>query len=1043
MRFLATVLLCFPLFALDNGVRLTNNQASDLTDWVHVVHRVFAQGEISGYPRPYVDGAAASSWQADVHSRWTDGSVKSAHVSFVATVPSGGDLHIDFRDQSNACHLGNKATCEGAALTKQQMLDFDTGGGTGSWGAAIQTTTGGDTQTTSGRAMLNACPTITSDMDSLDCRYYQRGPLVTQVVVEDSTNRAYDYGYLCLTNCTAPYDTATWEKHTTAGPSYRHLHPGFVFTFIPSKSSVKTEYWMETAWAGTNTVTDSQALGAQKYSLTLYDGSAETNSIFTDSDVIHGYAATWRKIFWQGTDLDVWDDAGTKRLRVLTDFNFEYLIHVGAIPQFDLSISIDRTDENSQWDKWRDTYENGDKGALMGTGGFMTTEGNDNPATSFITQLENAHLWWDAIFFLYSMNSTGPSVYEGSYRVLWDYQHPGWGGNAATLQYFPTHLREEDPSKLFCGLFCSDTNDGVLAYGRPISREARPAIYTSSVTNSANGADRLRTALLTAGTSIAVDSAHYLENHFISWLIHGDWWWRREMQYFASYFAGVTGGSAELSISPYGCRADITNAAASTGCGMYRFAYQGQQVRASAWGMLALARAAYASPTTDANPPVSSPEAEYFENALNNNIAVREGRFEITGGRFYVKNSGGTDEDPCPLATYDFNTATAWCAGRVGYGYEHYSPKPSNPLGFLDIANDTTASVIYYTAQWDGQPDLDITKVNKATGLFQAYYNWIAWGVIEDMGFDQIGPLRRWSMKRLLNMIHAANEQPGAACALFNLLDVYQAPTQPTSGNARIQVTDIMNANPAEVTTSEPHGYNTSDVVRLCCGTGAWAAANSPSGTAPSITVTGANTFTIPVDASAFGSFTGQQFYVSKGGNTGGSPLQTYADLVGSYAHYVMNPPATSRCDWVKDSTGSYSHVGNVDSYPHQARAAATWLLDVNDGNLSGGRAFEILDGTMIYQNLYEDSPRYALQPRQKITNFRQAELEVLATAPAGTACTYLASQGAITDPRDDGDVAAPQAGRHVAIDMTPWTAGTWSVRLTCGAARQTISVTR
>jgi hypothetical protein len=72
------------------------------------------------------------------------------------------------------------------------------------------------------------------------------------------------------------------------------------------------------------------------------------------------------------------------------------------------------------------------------------------------------------------------------------------------------------------------------------------------------------------------------------------------------------------------------------------------------------------------------------------------------------------------------------------------------------------------------------------------------------------------------------------------------------SGQAAVSVTAATNANPAAL-TSTAHGLTTGQKVTISGATGSWVPINGTW----AVTVTGANTFTIPVDSTAFGALAG------------------------------------------------------------------------------------------------------------------------------------------------------------------------------------------
>jgi len=113
----------------------------------------------------------------------------------------------------------------------------------------------------------------------------------------------------------------------------------------------------------------------------------------------------------------------------------------------------------------------------------------------------------------------------------------------------------------------------------------------------------------------------------------------------------------------------------------------------------------------------------------------------------------------------------------------------------------------------------------------------------------------------------------------------YATSLQPTASTSSIVA--ATNANPVSL-TSVAHGFSTSarPSITISGGTGKWSAVN---GTFIA-TVTGANTFTIPVDSTAFGAMTGSLVFKTRAPRMGQSvwAVQKYVynvggDLVGVF----------------------------------------------------------------------------------------------------------------------------------------------------------------
>lgn len=146
-----------------------------------VISRVFARGEIKDYALASVNGVSLFS-QCDVKTRWDDGTVQHAIVSFRADENLNGRVKVDFINSPSSCSLGDTATCEQSALTAEAMQDFNGG----KWGAAIDTEVNGQIHRVDAKTMLA----------SGSWRYWLRGPVVTQAIIEDRTsNLKFDWGY--------------------------------------------------------------------------------------------------------------------------------------------------------------------------------------------------------------------------------------------------------------------------------------------------------------------------------------------------------------------------------------------------------------------------------------------------------------------------------------------------------------------------------------------------------------------------------------------------------------------------------------------------------------------------------------------------------------------------------------------------------------------------------------------------------------------------------------------------------------------------------
>jgi len=277
------------------------------------ISRLFSPGDIPQFAKAVVNGQEVET-QCNVMTRWPDGSLQHALLSFWAELPAG-DSVVEFINRS--------APLQGESLNPEKMLseDFD-------FSAIIEITNKeGKTLTADARAMLS----------SGAFRYWLRGPICTQVIIEGpAPERRFDLG---------------WDAH-------RSFHPIFVVTFYPRWRGVKVEMIGENMW--TEFVQD------LSYSLALKTGPpARPAVVYTKNLFTHFALTRWRKVFWSGPE----------PRKVNIDFNLPYLIQSRAIPNFDLTRSVPSSAVQEVMDWYRKTDRGDINGSGMWMKGFSTTGG--------------------------------------------------------------------------------------------------------------------------------------------------------------------------------------------------------------------------------------------------------------------------------------------------------------------------------------------------------------------------------------------------------------------------------------------------------------------------------------------------------------------------------------------------------------------------------------------------------------------------------------------------------------------------------------------
>jgi hypothetical protein len=311
MRTAALLLaLSMPAVGLDNSIRIFEAGGTAQTGRPFTAMMLFLRGEFpqGTYPKPRINGAVPAAWQTDVKSRWPDGSVLSAFVSFPVSLAANGSVTVDFVADSAPCHLGSVAACEAAALDQAGMLSFLGG----AWNAQIRGTANSISYTADARTMIAAGA----------WRYWLRGPVVTRVIVEQ-IGFDYDFGW--------QWDGSNWQ--TPSNDSYRSVHPMFELSFYPGWNGVETGFRIENAWW--------TKLQNQKLKLEFLAGSPPA-AVYakTNYDLEAKAAASYYA--WSGSQPGP----------VVVDRNLPYLVATRILPPYDLAIQVNTgliTNYLSQW----------------------------------------------------------------------------------------------------------------------------------------------------------------------------------------------------------------------------------------------------------------------------------------------------------------------------------------------------------------------------------------------------------------------------------------------------------------------------------------------------------------------------------------------------------------------------------------------------------------------------------------------------------------------------------------------------------------------
>jgi len=729
-------------FALDaneppNSIRIAASSEARSPQPI-TISRIFARGEIGQFAQAVIDGKPLES-QCDVKTRWPDGSLQHALVSFWFT-PSTDGVEVEFVNQTISDTAGG--------LTREQMLEFNGS----SWGGAISASARG----VSGErlAMTVDSRRIVEEWDGQPAdggvRYWLRGPVCTQVIVEDrSPGLKYDFGWeatqgavrlaanITSDQLTIPVfpddlqDLASWEFPLTVSidaeqidvcslvgeglsvcengrganwtkaarhssdkarkpirpnfgwrfapeDRFRSLHPVFVLTFYPGYPGVRVEAILENVW--TNRLQD-QAFELQL----LADNPPE--SVGVPEQLVQVAQTRWRRTFWSGAQPAV----------VHIDYNAPYLIHSRVVPNYDLSNTISETAINADIN----SFMRGDRTAAMGRGPwvrYFPTTGNRGD-----TGLLAA--WY--VRYLYTFDSR----LEGLFRAAGE-----------VSGHVPIHLREGDLGRFFSDL----DGEQVPAFGRVVTPYSRPTLNTRAPSLRAD-------ALIPVGQTTTggwtVDRAHQPDFAFLPYVLTGDWYFLEELSFWAGF--NITAGN------PDNC---------GDWCRHGVWGYLNDQLRGEAWSLRSLGRAAFAAVD-------GSPEKKLFLKMLDTNLAVREGELNVKNGFFHSQ---------CTSVPYDPQQETSpWCWGRysVAKGLD-------NPLNYLDLGGSNS----------DGHcgPTLDPAKCATANAPWQYNYMHTVLGHLEELGLQQVSAYRRAAAKHLLHQVLDPDYNP-------YLVSAYRMPVRTTA----------------------------------------------------------------------------------------------------------------------------------------------------------------------------------------------------------------------------------------------------------------------
>lgn len=459
----------------------------------------------------------------------TFGSVQQAYISLKSTVGANNAIVIDFVNSTDPCSSGNQAACNTASLDQAGMEAFQetVPGAKDGWGFQISATAAATTYSATARTMLTAG----------HWRYWLRGPVVTQVIVEDrSASYTYDYGW----------HLATGVMIVDADPKYKSLHPVFVLTFYPGWPGVKGECIQENVWMFKRQ--------DQIIDVTIKTGGALGTTAYTKAAFRQISSSRWRKIFWDGTA------PGDVRL----DYNFPYLVYSKALTRYDTTL----TQSESSIATWYASYGKSDKGDLGGNA-IVTKDMSEGEEEAGLLQGFDVGLLASGDARLYDV-MFGTSLYDSAGSPV-----TGGGGNSAVAGHVNCHRRETATSNNYCQYSCA-AGATTAVFGRWASKEYRPTYRLGSeweIPENAVGD--------TTTDGWAFDASHAWDTVWAPYLATGDWYFIEELHAWAQGFM-LQGNPGTAGYGSHGWWSYVNE--------------HGSQFRGTAWAMRTILYATLATP---------------------------------------------------------------------------------------------------------------------------------------------------------------------------------------------------------------------------------------------------------------------------------------------------------------------------------------------------------------------------------------------------------------------------------------------------------------
>jgi hypothetical protein len=750
-----------------NQIRIKETTGATQTSRPTTLGRVFARGEIASYPRPSMAGTALTTWQADVKTRWRDGTgnctvTGATNASPIVITCSSSHGYMEGERVTISGVGGNTAANASWYITPLTTTTFNLHGSTGNGAYTSGGTVAGPADGSAAHAVLAFPLTLQPD----DVQYIDfvsdsnpssagnssatqsaavtktqlsnwdigsgAGSWNAKIDLVNGTTHSVDIKSIISSSACTTISTdfqSSGCRYWMAGPVMTQIivedrsssrafdtgfatgnpiHPFFIVTLFPGLAGMKVDYVMENVWAGNRAGTGMQMVD-DAYQVVMKHGASSTAFYtYPSSGTFNHWARSrYRQKAWQGTQPGA----------IWIDHNFEYAgLYAKLTPNYDQTITIDpkyynpayTSDQASATLPSSETYRH-----AQADGG---TDPNDK-----------------GLYNTYYMGTGGnnaPYGHESRYLVGWGYSWKAGltdpnarGMDTVVAEEAETqghvnapHLRENLTDRNYCGATNTCIALGlstVNAYSKAISIDARPQgrFGQAKIINTDSGFTPSADAI--GLSAIAEYGAGATETNK---------WWAYQMShtfdavylpyalsgdyYFLEemyFYASMHLGFRDWDTSDYQRH------------GTWGFTWD--ETRGQGLAIKSLNHAAFFAPS-------GSPERAYYSEKLANQAAILEGWYGITTGAFYEPG-----------------TTSRWYWGRNTVAHSL-----SNPLA---IAVPGGSNDCYYNIFWN-----DPARLYATTTQWMSTWPSFFMERSNDLGFTFAKPAGdQWLKKHMLHVI--------------------------------------------------------------------------------------------------------------------------------------------------------------------------------------------------------------------------------------------------------------------------------------------------